>query len=142
MEISDDNLNMKHVKTIIHLDVDCFYAQVEMLTNPEHANKPLGVRQKNIVVTSNYIARQYGIRKCMNVDEAMALCPNLVLVCGENLTPYRRMSAKISQLLHQYTPMVERLGLDENFVDVTQLVDEYLTNLKDRENRYLYQNKQ
>lgn len=69
----------EHSRTIIHIDIDCFYAQVEILKNPNLKNVPLGIQQKNIVVTSNYIAREYGIKKCMQIVEAKKLCPGLVL---------------------------------------------------------------
>ncbi|GLV39619.1 DNA polymerase iota [Carabus blaptoides fortunei] len=78
--MTTDMLNEDHSRTIIHIDLDCFYAQVEMLKNPKLKNEPLGVQQKNIVVTSNYIAREFGIKKCMLVTEAQKLCPKLTLV--------------------------------------------------------------
>ena len=131
MDISSDYESdhplIEHPRSIIHVDVDYFYAQVEELRHPEFQGKPLGVQQKNIVVTSNYEARSFGVKKCMLVEEAIRICPNLILVRGEDLTPYRRMSAKISELLHQFTPMIEKLGLDENFIDVTSIVNEYTT---------------
>ncbi|GFO36539.1 DNA polymerase iota [Plakobranchus ocellatus] len=111
-----------HDRTVIHFDVDCFYAQVEMLRNPELRLKPLGIQQKNIVVTCNYVAREYGVTKLMYVSDAMKKCPQLVLVSGEDLTNYRHTSYQISEFLKKYTPHVERLGFDENFVDVSELV--------------------
>ena len=60
-----------HSRCIIHLDIDCFYAQVEMITDPSLVDKPLGIQQKNIVVTCNYIARTQGVTKCMYVSEAL-----------------------------------------------------------------------
>ncbi|XP_044745737.1 DNA polymerase iota [Coccinella septempunctata] len=119
----------EHARTIIHIDLDCFYAQVETLKRSELKNVPLGIQQKNIVVTSNYIAREFGIRKCMLLTEAMQLCPNLVLVNGEDLNDYRTMSYKVTALLQKYSEVVERLGLDENFVDVTKLVEEKLRSM-------------
>ncbi|XP_017784060.1 PREDICTED: DNA polymerase iota [Nicrophorus vespilloides] len=115
-----------HCRTIIHIDMDCFYAQVEMIKNPQLVNVPFGVYQKNIVVTSNYIAREYGIKKCMLISDAQKLCSNLVLVKGEDLHDYRQLSYKVTTHLQSYSRLVERLGLDENFVDVTQLVSEKL----------------
>lgn len=115
------------------MDVDCFYAQVEMLRHPELEGKPLGVQQKNIVVTSNYLAREYGIKKCMSVQEALRLCPGLVLVNGEDLTHYRHYSTKISEILHRFTPLVERLGFDDNFLDVTSIVEKHHKSQNDSE---------
>ncbi|KAJ8673420.1 hypothetical protein QAD02_004682 [Eretmocerus hayati] len=126
-DIESDNFSIEHPKSIIHLDIDCFYAQVEILRHPEYRGKPLGVQQKNLVVTSNYEARNFGIRKCMPVDDALQKCPSLKLVRGEDLAPYRRASFKVLELLHQFTASVEKLGLDENFIDVSSLVSDHLS---------------
>lgn len=56
-----------HSRTIVHIDADCFYAQVEMLRDPSLVDKPLGIQQKNIVVTCNYKAREFGVRKLMYI---------------------------------------------------------------------------
>lgn len=117
-----------HSRTIIHIDIDCFYAQVEMVKQPNLRQVPLGIQQKNIVVTSNYVAREYGIQKCMRISEAKKLCPNLVLVRGEDLYDYRQVSQKVFELLHGYSVLVEKLGLDENFIDVSELVSKRLGN--------------
>ncbi|CAH0400350.1 unnamed protein product [Chilo suppressalis] len=113
-----------HSRSIIHIDVDCFYAQVEMVKNPELRSVPLGIQQKNIVVTSNYEARNYGVQKCMLVTDALKLCPNLKLVNGEDLHDYRAASNKIFEVLLSLKCPVEKLGMDENFIDVTKLVQE------------------
>jgi DNA polymerase iota len=113
-----------HARTIVHIDIDCFYAQVEMNKNPDLRAVALGIQQKNIVVTSNYKAREFGVKKCMLISEAKKLCPDLVLANGEDLHDYRQVSYKVTNLLHKYSPLVERLGLDENYIDVTTLVNE------------------
>lgn len=113
-----------HRRTIVHIDIDCFYAQVEILKNPSLKDLPVGIQQKNIVVTCNYTAREYGVKKCMEVREAQNLCPQLVLVCGEDLYDYRQMSSKVTNLLQNYSNLVERLGLDENFIDISHLVSQ------------------
>ncbi|SPP83074.1 DNA polymerase iota [Drosophila guanche] len=112
-----------HQRTIVHLDMDYFYAQVEEIRNPTLRTKALGIQQKSIVVTCNYVARAQGVHKLMLVEDALQVCPDLVLVNGEDLTPYRLMSQKIFDLLLNYTPMVEKLGFDENFMDVSALVE-------------------
>lgn len=114
--------NNGHSKTIIHIDIDCFYAQVEILKNPSLRNKPVGVKQKNYVITSNYIARGYGIKKCMFITDAIKLCPSLVLVNGEDLHDYKQMSSNVTDIVKTFSDKVEKLGLDENFVDVTDIV--------------------
>ena len=112
-----------HSRTIVHVDIDCFYAQVEMIRNPELRNVPLGIQQKHIVVTCNYVARKRGIKKLSYVSDAKKNCPDLVLVNGEDLTVYREFSGRVHSLLtREFTPLVERLGMDENFLDVTELV--------------------
>lgn len=121
-----NDIDSEHSKSIIHIDIDCFYAQVEMVRNPELRTVPLGIQQKNIVVTSNYEARTYGIQKCMLVTEALKLCPNLKLVNGEDLQNYRSASNKIFAILLNWKCPVEKLGMDENFIDVTNLVQEKL----------------
>ncbi|XP_062984316.1 DNA polymerase iota isoform X3 [Elgaria multicarinata webbii] len=110
-------------RIIVHLDLDCFYAQVEMICNPSLRGKPLGVQQKSTVITCNYEARNVGLKKCMSVREAKEKCPDLVLVNGEDLTKYREISYKVTALLEEFTPLVERLGFDENFVDITDIVE-------------------
>ncbi|XP_068107438.1 DNA polymerase iota-like [Hyperolius riggenbachi] len=113
-------------RVIMHLDMDCFYAQVEMIRNPELRDKPLGVQQKNLLVTCNYEARRLGLNKCSSIREAKEICPQLVLVSGEDLTHYREMSYKVTELLEEISVKVERLGFDENFMDITELVDKKL----------------
>ncbi|CAG4931139.1 unnamed protein product [Parnassius apollo] len=123
--------SVEHPKAIIHIDIDCFYAQVEMLRNPELRSQPVGIQQKNIVVTSNYEARKYGIKKCMAVTDAMKICPNLKLVNGEDLHNYRAASNNVFAALQHWKCPVEKLGMDENFIDVTNLVEERIKSVKD-----------
>ncbi|XP_040334725.1 DNA polymerase iota isoform X2 [Herpailurus yagouaroundi] len=85
-------------RVIVHVDLDCFYAQVEMISNPELKGKPLGVQQKYLVVTCNYEARKLGVKKLMTVRDAKEKCPQLVLVNGEDLTRYREMSYKVTDV--------------------------------------------
>ena len=115
-----------HSRTIVHLDLDCFYAQVEEVANPSLKGKPLGVRQKQIVVTCNYAARARGVTKCMFLKDALDVCPELELRCGEDLAKYRRYSAAVTATLAASGCPVERLGMDENWVDVSKLVSERL----------------
>ncbi|XP_059192229.1 DNA polymerase iota [Centropristis striata] len=113
-------------RVILHFDLDCFYAQVEMIRNPALREVPLGIQQKYIIVTCNYVARDQGVTKLMSVTDAKEKCPQLVLVKGEDLTHYREMSYKMTELLMSYCPLVERLGFDENFMDVTKMVESRL----------------
>ncbi|XP_053768748.1 DNA polymerase iota isoform X3 [Desmodus rotundus] len=101
-----------------------------MISNPELKGKPLGVQQKFLVVTCNYEARELGVKKLMTVRDAKEKCPQLVLVNGEDLTRYREMSYKVTELLEEFSPVVERLGFDENFVDITEMVEKRLQQLQ------------
>ncbi|XP_056274719.1 DNA polymerase iota isoform X2 [Pseudoliparis swirei] len=97
-----------------------------MIRNPALRDVPLGIQQKYIVVTCNYVARDQGVTKLMSVAAAKEKCPQLVLVKGEDLTHYRDMSYKLTELLMSYCPLVERLGFDENFMDITKMVERRL----------------
>uniref|UniRef100_A0A182W2R3 UmuC domain-containing protein n=1 Tax=Anopheles minimus TaxID=112268 RepID=A0A182W2R3_9DIPT len=124
-----DDEDRVHPRVIIHIDMDYFYAQVEEVLNPSLKDKPFAVKQRFCVVTSNYIARQQGIKKMQPVKEALAMCPELVLINGEDLTKYKEMSVRINEIMHRFTPLVEKLGLDENYLDVTDLIAERLEQL-------------
>ncbi|CAH7034175.1 Poli [Phodopus roborovskii] len=100
-----------------------------MISNPELKDKPLGIQQKYLVVTCNYEARKLGVKKLMTVRDAKEKCPQLVLVNGEDLSRYREMSYKVTELLEEFSPVVERLGFDENFVDLTEMVEKRLQQL-------------
>ncbi|PHH85576.1 hypothetical protein CDD83_218 [Cordyceps sp. RAO-2017] len=115
----------KEDRVILQFDYDCFYAQVVENRNPALKSRPLGIKQKNILATCNYNARKRGVRKLMLVSEAMEICPELALVEGEDLTPFRDVSKILFNFLRSYSwnNKVERLGFDEVFMDVTDIVD-------------------
>lgn len=70
-------------------------AQVEALANPSLQGRPLGVRQKGLLVTCNYEARARGVSKMHGIKEALAICPEMVIIDGSDLTPYRKASDDI-----------------------------------------------
>ncbi|RYO78821.1 hypothetical protein DL766_008726 [Monosporascus sp. MC13-8B] len=111
-------------RVILHFDYDCFYASVIENAHPALRMRPLGVRQKSILATCNYAARTRGVRKLMPVAEARAACPDLVVVCGEDLAPFRDASRRLWAFLRGAVAgaRAERLGLDEVFLDVTAAV--------------------
>ncbi|RDA90736.1 hypothetical protein CP533_4050 [Ophiocordyceps camponoti-saundersi (nom. inval.)] len=115
----------KDDRVLLHFDYDCFYAQVVENRDPSLRSRPLGIKQKNILATCNYNARRRGVRKLMLVSEAIIVCPDLVLVPGEDLTPFRQTSKRLYDFFrsHSWNNKVERLGLDEVFMDVTDMVD-------------------
>ena len=94
-----------------------------MIKDPSLKTRPLGIQQKNIVVTCNYVAREMGVVKCSFISDARKACPALVLVNGEDLAEYRRYSQKIFETIKELGKgcPVERLGMDENFIDITKL---------------------
>ncbi len=106
---------------VIHLDMDCFYAAVEMRERPELAGLPIAVgggSRRGVVTTCNYEARKFGVRSAMPGFLARERCPQLVFL-PVRFELYRAESAKIRAILHRYTPLVEPLSLDEAYLDVT-----------------------
>jgi DNA polymerase-4 len=111
------------MRKIIHLDMDCFYAAVEMRERPELAGQPIAVgggSRRGVVTTCNYEARKFGVRSAMPGFQAQERCPNLVFL-PVRFDLYRADSAKIRTILREYTPLVEPLSLDEAYLDVTAL---------------------
>lgn len=110
------------MKKIIHVDMDCFYAQVEMRDNPSLRNVPLGIGglpgTRSVLCTSNYIARKFGVKSAMPTDYAVRLCPQLV-VLHPNFKKYSEASEIIQAIFQKYSPLVEPLSLDEAFIDVS-----------------------
>jgi DNA polymerase iota len=112
-------------RVIVHIDVDAFYAQVEELKQPSLATRPMGVTQKHIVVTCNYPARSRGVTKLMTIKDALNLCPELITINGEDLTPYRAANKALLGVLRRYGT-VQKGGLDEALIDITGQVTERL----------------
>ena len=113
-------------RLVLALDCDCFYAQCETRRDPSLAGKPVGVRQKHLVITSNYAARAYGIKKGDSLAEVKRKCPNIVIKDGEDISHYTEVSnawrAFVANFVGSRCP-VEKSGLDELFVDVSAAVD-------------------
>ena len=109
-------------RLVLALDCDCFYAQCETRRDPSLAGKPVGVRQKHLVITSNYAARAFGIRKGDSLAEVKRKCPNIVIKDGEDISHYTEVSnawrAFVANFVGSRCP-VEKSGLDELFVDVS-----------------------
>ncbi|ACS97370.1 DNA polymerase IV [Aggregatibacter aphrophilus NJ8700] len=116
-----DTLNTKPRK-IIHIDMDCFYASIEIRENPALADKPVAVggraEQRGVLTTCNYIARKFGLHSAMSTAQALKLCPNLVLL-PVNMPLYRAVSQQIHEIFQRYTSIIEPLSLDEAYLDVT-----------------------
>ncbi|MCG9543382.1 DNA polymerase IV [Vibrio sp. Isolate33] len=114
--------DQEKVRKIIHVDMDCFYAAVEMRDNPSYRNRPLAVggheKQRGVLSTCNYEARKFGVRSAMPTGKALQLCPNLLVVPGR-MSVYVEISKKIREIFSRYTSVIEPLSLDEAFLDVT-----------------------
>lgn len=115
-------------RKIIHLDMDAFYASVEMRDNPALKKKALIIGQdprKNnghgVVATANYIARQYGVHSAMPTMKALKLIPEEKIVfVTPNFEKYRDVSNTVHKLMHRLTDKVESVALDEAYMDVTK----------------------
>ncbi len=109
-------------RKIIHIDMDCFFAAVEMRDFPQYRDVPFAVggssKQRGVISTCNYIARQYGVRSALSTAKAYQLCPHLTLVNGR-MSVYRQVSKQIREIFSRYTSVIEPLSLDEAYLDVT-----------------------
>src|SRR5690606_15892597 len=108
-------------KKIIHLDLDYFYCQVELLTRPELREKPVAIGhdvKRSVLCTANYVARKYGVGAAMPVSIAKRKCPDLIIL-EPNGHKYRDYSQEVFDIFQQYTDIIEGLSLDEAFLDVT-----------------------
>jgi DNA polymerase iota len=108
-------LHRNDERLIIHFDYDCFYASVVENENPALKSVPLAIQQKQIVVTCNYEARRRGLRKLQLITEAKKVCPEVVIVLGEDLTRFRDASKDLYNFLREsiWSGRAERLGFDE-----------------------------
>lgn len=123
-----------HPNVVVHVDFDCFYAQVEEVLNPELRDKPLGIKQRFHIVTCNYPARvKFGITKMELISDALRKCPDLVIINGEDLSRYKAYSKRIAELLHAMIGPSERMGLDEHFMDITKLSEAQISKQTDEE---------
>lgn len=114
---------MSKSKVIFHVDMNSFYASVEMAHNKALKGKPVAIagnpkERRGIIVTSSYEARAYGVKTTMPVWEAKKLCPNLIVI-PPNFPLYRQMSAKIFKRLAEFTSLIEPVSIDEGYMDVT-----------------------
>ena len=114
---------------ILHCDMNCFYASVEMQRHPELRDTPLAVcgsqeERHGIVLTANYIAKPYGVKTGMAIWQAKQRCPQLVTL-PPDMDEYIRISRYAREIYEDYTDQVEPFGLDESWLDVTGSVGLY-----------------
>ncbi|GFE78121.1 DNA polymerase IV [Steroidobacter agaridevorans] len=108
-------------RSILHVDMDAFYASVEMRDNPELRGKPVivgGLGGRGVVAAASYEVRKYGVHSAMPMREALKRCPHAVCV-KPRFEQYKSVSNAVFEIFHRFTPLVQGLSLDEAFLDVT-----------------------
>ncbi len=114
-----------HSRRIMHMDMDAFFAAIEELRHPELAGKPLVVGgggdpfKRGVVSTASYAARKFGIRSAMPLRTAYQLCRDCVFL-PVDYQEYARVSRKVKEILAAFTPIIEDVGIDEAFLDVSE----------------------
>lgn len=107
--------------TILHVDMDAFYASIELRDRPELAGLPVAVggaaEERGVISAASYRAREFGVYSAMATAQALKLCPELVLLSAD-FERYTAVSHQIMGIFRRYTPLVEPLSLDEAFLDV------------------------
>ncbi|WP_413308993.1 DNA polymerase IV [Bacillus sp. 1P10SD] len=114
----------KNGRVILHVDMNSFYASVEMAFDPNLKGKPVAIagnveERRGIIVTCSYEARKFGVKTTMPLWEAKKLCPQLI-VMKPNFERYRAASIGMFDILRQYTEMVEPVSIDEGYLDITE----------------------
>ena len=110
------------LRKIIHVDMDCFYAAIEIRDDPSLIGKPVAVggsaMQRGVICTCNYVARQLGVHAAMSTAVAYRHCPDLI-VLPTQMTQYRNVAQRIRNIFYEFTDLVEPLALDEAYLDVS-----------------------
>lgn len=120
----EESVMINKAKVIFHVDMNSFYASVEMAYNPKLKGKPIAIagnpnERKGIIVTSSYEARAKGVRTTMPLWQARKLCPNLIVI-RPDFHKYKATSAKIFKLLAEMSPIIEPVSIDEGYIDATE----------------------
>ncbi len=110
------------VRQILHLDLDAFFASVEVLLNPQLQDRPLIVAMGNpqgrgVVSTASYAARRYGVHSAMPLREAVRLCPEAVIIPVRHHV-YAEYSHRVMDVLREYSPLVEQVSIDEAYIEI------------------------
>ena len=114
------------MRRILHIDMDAFFAAVEQRRNPELINKPLVIggsgdpTQRGVVSTASYEARKFGIHSAMPLRTAYKLCPHAVFL-PVDYREYSRVSERIKDILREFCPIMQDVGIDEAFLDISQI---------------------
>jgi DNA polymerase-4 len=108
------------VRKILHIDMDCFYAAIEVRDDPSLRGKPVAVggRRRGVLTTANYEARKFGCHSAMPTFQALELCPQLI-IRPTRFEVYSGESRKVREIFHRFSELVEPLSLDEAYLDVS-----------------------
>ncbi|EKN63129.1 DNA polymerase IV [Schinkia azotoformans] len=122
-----DNFYPKKGRVILHVDMNSFYASVEMAYNPSLKGKPLAVagnpeERRGIIVTCSYEARAKGVKTTMPLWEAKKLCPELI-VLPPDFEKYRKASISMFQILAKYSSLIQPVSIDEGYMDITECIN-------------------
>ena len=110
------------MRKIIHIDMDAFYASVELLDRPDLKHLPVVISSHHpraVIAAASYPARRYGLRSAMSMTQAKKRCPQVVVI-EPNFSKYRAVSAQIHTIFQRYTTLIEPLSLDEAYLDELQ----------------------
>ena len=128
------------MRRILHIDMDAFFASVEQKRHPELTGKPIVVggsgdpTKRGVVSTASYEARKFGIHSAMPLRTAYKLCPDAVFL-PVDYEEYQRASEKVKNILREFTTVIEDMGIDEAFLDISQIdkpLEEIAENIKKR----------
>lgn len=114
-------------RVIFHIDLNAFFANAEILLNPELENTEMvvsGLGRRSVITTASYPARKYGIHSGMSLAKALQLCPNVMVVKG-NHSFYRKLSNIFINYIKTFTDKVEKASIDECYVDMTDVIKKY-----------------
>ncbi|CAD5215872.1 unnamed protein product [Bursaphelenchus okinawaensis] len=119
MILTELKTKQDYLHLYVHVDMDAFFANVEMRDDPRLRSVPMAVGGNSMLSTANYIARKTGVRSAMPGFIAKELCPNLVIVSG-NYDKYKKVSREVKSVLQEYDSNMYSLGLDEACLEITQ----------------------